>query len=126
MRRSIAALSVLCMLMAFGAVKLYAADTKTDTWHGVITDDMCGKKHMEMKNDEAKACALKCVEKGGKFALYDPTSDKVFVLSDQSKAKEFAAEHVVVMGSLSEDGKTITVTSIQKGEGKKEGKKTGR
>src|SRR5215510_11884395 len=118
MKRFVALSLALTFAVAFAA--LYAADAKETTFHGVITDDMCGKKHM---GGDDKACALKCVEKGAKFALYDPKADKVFALSDQTKAKDFAAENVVVTGTLSDDGKTITVTNIQKGEGKKDTKK---
>jgi hypothetical protein len=121
MKRSVAMALVMAIAVSFAV--LYAADAKETAFHGVITDDMCGKKHM---GGDDKACAVKCVEKGAKFALYDPKADKVFALSDQAKAKEFAAEHVVVMGTLSADGKTITVTGIQKGEGTKEGKKAGK
>lgn len=99
----------------------WAAAAPEGTWHGIITDDSCGKKHAEMKMEEAKACALKCAEKGMKLALYDPKADAVYALSDQAKAKEFAGERVVVKGTMSEDGKTITVAAIQKGEGAKEG-----
>lgn len=104
----------------------WAAAAPEGTWHGIITDDSCGKKHAEMKMEEAKACALKCVERGGKLALYDKNTDRTFILSDQAKAREFVAEHVVVKGTLGEDGKTINVTAIQKGEGAKEGQKSGR
>ena len=121
MKRLVSLSLVLVFAAAFAA--LYAAETKENTWHGVITDDMCGKKHM---GGDDKACTLKCVEKGAKFALYDAKADQVFALSDQTKAKDFAAEHVVVKGTISTDGKTITVMDIQKGEGKKEGKKEGR
>jgi len=114
MKRFVALSLALVFAVAFAA--LYASDAKETTFHGVITDDMCGKKHM---GGDDKGCTLKCVEKGAKFALYDPKADKVFALSDQAKAKGFAAEHVVVSGTLSEDGKTITVTGIQKGESKK-------
>ncbi|HET6374083.1 MAG TPA: hypothetical protein VFG76_12310 [Candidatus Polarisedimenticolia bacterium] len=114
MKRIVAVSLALVFSVAFAA--LYASDAKPTMFHGVITDDMCGKNHM---GGDAKSCTLKCVEKGAMFALYDPKADKVFALSDQAKAKEFAAEHVVVSGTLSEDGKTITVTQIQKGEGKK-------
>ena len=91
MKRFVALSLAFAFAVAFAA--LYAAEAKETTFHGVITDDMCGKKHM---GGDDKACALKCVEKGAKFALYDPTSDKVFALSDQTKAKGFAAEHVTV------------------------------
>ena len=116
-------LNAAAVLLAASISYIPASAAGKQTFTGEVSDAMCGKKHM---GGDDKACAVKCVEKGAKFALYDPKADKVFALSDQSKAKEFAAEHVVVMGTLSEDGKTITVTGIQKGEGMKEGKKAGK
>jgi hypothetical protein len=116
----VAALAVL-FVASLGA--LLADEGKEGTWHGLITDDSCGKKHMEMKPEEAKKCALSCVEKGAKLALYDPKADALYALSDQARAKEFAGEHVVVKGTMSADGKSITVAEIQKGEGMKEGQK---
>ena len=126
MKRVMAVLVTVLLAVSIGAA--LAAEAKQASWHGLITDDGCGKKHASMKAEEAKACALRCVEKGAKLALYDPKADMVYALSDQAKAKEFAGEHVVVMGTMSEDGKSITVSGIQKGEGKKEGeaKKDGR
>jgi hypothetical protein len=117
MNRHIAAMLVMACVMS--AASLHAADARETTWHGVITDDVCAKKHM---NAGDKACALKCVEDGAKFVLYDPKADRVFALSDQARAKEFAAEHVVIRGTLSADGKSITVAEIRKGDGKKQGK----
>lgn len=114
--------SMMVMVCVMSAASLCAADAREMTWHGVITDDVCVKKHMSAGD---KACALKCVEDGAKFVLYDPKADKVFALSDQARAKEFAAEHVVVRGTLSADGKSITVAEIRKGEGKKQAKGSG-
>jgi len=119
-RRLIAALAVMALTMSFGA--LLAADAAEGTWSGIITDDSCGKKHAEMAPDKARECALRCAEKGGKLVLYDKSTDKSFALSDQSKAKEFAGDRVVVKGTLDADGKSIKVSSIAKGEPAKEGK----
>ncbi len=122
MRRLLAALTVVGLMVGIGS--LYAAETEGDTWHGIITDEGCGKKHVEMSPEKAKACALSCAERGAKLVLYSMKDDKIFILSDQAKAKEFAGEHVVVSGTLSEDGNTITVTGIQKGEEKVKDEKT--
>ena len=120
MRRMLALMAVVGLAIGIGS--LYAAEAKTDTWHGIITDDMCGKKHVEMSADKAKECALSCVAKGSKLVLYNKKEDKTFMLSDQAKAKEFAGQHVVVTGTLDADGKSITVSSMQKPEEKKGGK----
>ena len=50
---------------------------------------------MEMSPEKAKACALGCAERGAKLVLYSMKDDKIFILGDQAKAKEFAGEHVV-------------------------------
>jgi len=119
-RRLIAVLAIMALTMGVSA--LLAAETTEATWHGIITDDMCGKKHVEMSADKAKECALSCVAKGSKLVLYNKKEDKTFMLSDQAKAKEFAGQHVVVTGTLDADGKSITVSSMQKPEEKKGGK----
>ena len=117
MRRFLAVLAVLAL--AVGVASLYAAEAKEDTWHGIITDDACGKKHVEMTPEKAKACTLSCVEKGSKMVLYNKKDDKTYMLSDQAKAKEFAGDRVVVKGTIDAEGKTITVASIEKPEPKK-------
>ena len=119
MKRLLAVMAVVALAAGIGS--LYAAETKADTWHGIITDDMCGKKHVEMTAEKATECALSCAEKGAKLVLYNKENDKTFMLSDQAKAKEFAGQHVVVKGMLDADGKSITVSSIEKPEPKKEG-----
>ncbi|HEY3175196.1 MAG TPA: hypothetical protein VGK94_05485 [Candidatus Polarisedimenticolia bacterium] len=124
MKRIVVAALVVVFAASLGA--LLAAEGKEGTWHGLITDDGCGKQHMEKSAAEAKKCTLSCAEKGAKLALYDPKADMIYALSDQTKAKEFAGEHVVVKGTMSADGKSITVAEIQKGEGMKEGKKPGK
>ena len=121
MRRLLSVIAVVALAMAIGS--LYAAETKENTWHGIITDDMCGKKHLEMTPEKARECALSCVKKGSHLVLYNKKDDKTFMLSDQAKATEFAGEHVVVNGTIDAAGKEITVTSIQKGEKKQEAEK---
>ncbi len=88
----------------------YAHDRE---FKGQMTDDMCGAKHM-MEGVSDKECADKCAEAGAKYALFVPDDEKMYVVDDQAKAKEFAGENVVVKGSLSKDGKTIKLTSIAK------------
>lgn len=112
MRRLLASVTTFAFLAGLSLVM--AGEAKVATFQGLITDDVCGKNHA---NGDS-AGVTKCVEKGAHYALYDAKSDRVYLLSDQAKAKEFAAAQVTVQGTLSEDGKTITVTSIQKDQGK--------
>jgi hypothetical protein len=81
---------------------------KPGSWSGVITDDMCGAKGA--KADHA-ACATKCVkDHGAKYALYNTTDKKIYILDPQDKAAEHAGHEVTVAGTV--DGNTIHVTSI--------------
>lgn len=80
---------------------------------GQMTEDMCGRSHM-MEGVSAAECAHRCVDAGAKYALFVPDDEKMYVIDDQNKAKEFAGENVLVTGTVSEDGKTILLSSIAK------------
>ena len=82
--------------------------TKSGTWSGTITDNMCGARGA--KADHA-ACATKCVkEHGAKYALYSPQDKKVYILDPQDRASDHVGHEVTVAGNL--DGDTIHLTSI--------------
>jgi hypothetical protein len=80
---------------------------------GYVTDDMCGAEHM-MDGMNSKECADECVKMGAAYALYVPTDEKMYLADDPKKLEPFAGEDVVVKGSVSADGKSVTVTSIAK------------
>ncbi len=92
--------------LSFGRPKP-AAPSGTKVFVGEISDSMCGLKHMM---PVAKKCTLGCVKNGAKFVLADQKHKKVYGLSDQQKAEEFAGQEVKVEGKL--EGKTIQVASI--------------
>jgi hypothetical protein len=96
------------LLLAVGLS--YAEDQE---FKGFITDNMCGAKHM-MEGVTAKECTDRCVAAGPqyKYALFVTADEKMYVVDDQDKAKEFAGESVVAKGSVSKDGKTIKLSSI--------------
>jgi hypothetical protein len=107
-------ITLLCVASGFGVAR--AAD-KTVT--GEIMDSQCadmGSHENMMKGENAsnaKECAIACVKKGGKYALYDPAAKKAYQLDDQKKAKEFAGQKVTVTGKV--DGDSIQVSKIQPG-----------
>lgn len=103
--KRIALWSVLVVLAAGMAM---AAPAAQKTFVGNISDSMCGLKHMMPGGD--KACTLECVKNGAKFVLADEANKKVYQLSDQDKAKNFAGAKVKVTGTLK--GDTIEVSSI--------------
>ena len=84
----------------------FAAAPKTFT--GVITDAMCGKDHSMMGVKPDAKCVTECVKRGSKYSLV--VGDDVYELSDQKGPEKFAAQKVIVKGTL--DGKIIQVQSI--------------
>ena len=95
----------------FAAAALtFAADTQTFT--GVITDDMCADaNHKDMKMGSDPKCVAECIKgMNGKYVLYDGKAS--YKLSDQKTPAKFAAKKVTVTGTLDEKTKTIAVASI--------------
>ncbi len=105
----------LCLALALLASTAQLASSQStpqnqQTFVGNVSDSMCGLKHM-MAGKSDKECTLECVKNGSKLALADTASGKVYELSDQVKAKDFAGQKVKVTGTLK--GKTIEVASIE-------------
>ncbi len=101
-----------CFVAVFAASLAFAvpkAAKDQKTFVGEIGDSMCGLKHMMGGN--AKECTLECVKAGSKFILADTAAGRVYDLSDQAKARDFAGQKVKVTGTLK--GKTIEVASIE-------------
>lgn len=107
-------IAALCILAGFSVAR--AADK---TFTGEIMDSQCADMgtHADMMKGEnasdAKDCAIKCVKKGGKYALYDAGAKKAYALDNQKKAAAFAGQKVTVTGKI--DGDSIQVTSIKGG-----------
>ena len=128
MRRFLLTAAVACGLCV-GAVAVRAADEAKDKEvKGVLIDNTCGAKmdSEEKAVGHPKTCAMKegCAKSG-----YGIVMGKKLVKFDEAgnaKAKEYLAVEenatkVVVVGTLSEDGKTIAVKEI-KPQAKKEEK----
>jgi hypothetical protein len=95
----------LMILTALCAIPAMAAPT---TLTGVITDDMCGAKHMMSGKSDAE-CTRACVKHGAKFAL--AADGKVYVLDGKtSEVSALAGQKVKVSGELKEN--TLTVNSV--------------
>jgi len=89
---------------------LTAADHQTFT--GVITDTMCGKKHGMLPGQPDEKCIAACVKgSSSQYALYDGKA--VLKLSDQKTPAKYAAQKVKVTGTLNEKTQTIKVVSIE-------------
>ena len=84
---------------------------KAQTYTGLVSDAMCGKKHM-MEGDPA-ACLRACVQKGSKYALV--VGDKVYTLDTDDKAvlaslDKLANQKATVNGEA--NGDEIAVKSV--------------
>lgn len=89
-----------------------AGSEKTLT--GVISDSMCGAKHMA-KGKSAAECTRMCVQQGQKYALV--VGDKVYTLSGhEPELDKLAGQRVNVTGKLS--GDTVSVSSVTSARGK--------
>ena len=79
------------------------------TLTGVVTDNMCGRKHTMMPGKPDSECIRACVKAGSKYAVL--VGDKVYVLNGDAKQIDpFAGKKVKVVGDVS--GTTITLASI--------------
>ena len=68
------------------------------------------EKREHTKN--AAACTKTCMGMGGKYVLYDRSTQTANEPDDQSKAAPMAGEQVTVTGTLDSSTKTIHVESI--------------
>ena len=107
----------LCLVtLAFTAIvapPCFAA--KTQTYTGIVSDAMCGKKHM-MEGDPA-ACLRACVQKGSKYALV--VGDKVYTLDTDDKATQamldkLANQTATVKGEANGDEIVVKSVSLAK------------
>ena len=102
------------LILSFAFAALLAAQTKPQTFTGVITDTMCGEDHAHMGVKPDAKCVVSCVRtsKGKfKYALWD--GKKMYVLSDQKAPEPFAAKRVKVTGTLYEKTGIIKVDRIE-------------
>ena len=78
------------------------------TLTGVVSDSMCGAKHMA-KNKTPAECTRECVKAGSDYALV--VGKEVYVLKgEQAAIDKFAGERATVKGVVS--GNVVTVQSI--------------
>ncbi len=86
---------------------------------GEITDSHCAKISLRSEfsdqrkgmGSDKKACTAKCVERGSKIVLYDPSRRAVYTLDDPQKVFQFAGQKVRITGTL--HGNEIVVATIE-------------
>ena len=85
------------------------ASAATQSFVGLLTDDMCVRKHTMMPGKPDADCVRACVKSGAKYAL--AVGDNVYILQgDNRQFDPLAGKKVKVEGDL--QGKTVAVTSI--------------
>ena len=108
---SLLLMSLMSVAPALGADKKANKKSDQQTFTGVVSDSMCGAKHM-MPGDPV-ACAHACLKQGSKYALV--VGDKVYTLdaSDKAATDELdkrIGQKAKVSGTA--DGDTIKVSSV--------------
>jgi hypothetical protein len=97
---------VLTAVTAFAQTSAKPAAAKTLT--GVVSDSMCGAKHMA-KDKSAADCTRECVKSGSDYALV--VGGKVYPLKgDKMELDKYAGQRATVKGTL--DGNNVNVQSI--------------
>lgn len=102
---------VLCSGMLFAQDKTKAKDApaRPVTVSGVVSDAICGAKHM-MKDKSAAECTRECVKKGSAFALV--SGDKLYILQGhEAELDKYAGQRVTISGTL--QGNNITVSAVK-------------
>jgi hypothetical protein len=108
-------LAGLLLIVGLAGTTALAGDKKDaggKTLSGVVSDTMCGAKHM--MEGSAAECTRACVSKGSKYALV--VGDKVYTLETSDKAAlgqldKLAGQPAKVTGAV--DGETIKVSSVR-------------
>lgn len=115
---------LLFTLALAGALSPSLTPAADDVFKGVIADSQCAlnvhslsKSHKEMLQDKTiggspSDCVWYCVkDRGGRFVLQD--KEKVYKLDNQTLTREFAAQRVLVTGTLDAQTNTIHVRRIE-------------
>jgi hypothetical protein len=105
---------LICALLAIPTLAGDKKDSGKQTLTGIVSDSMCGAKHM-MPGDPVE-CAHGCLKQGSKYALV--VGEKVYTLEtgDKSAADELDSligKKAKVTGAVS--GETIQVSSVSGG-----------
>lgn len=98
--------SIIFALVLTSAMSVFAAQT---TITGVLTDDMCTKKHMMPGRSNAD-CVRDCLKHGAKFVVVSQ-GKPIAVKAQPEQLAEFAGRRVVVTGELKDgllNAKSVT------------------
>ena len=103
-KHAIATLALFAAVTIPAVPRVYAAQPLD----GVISDSMCGRKHMIAGKTPAQ-CVAECIRNNSRYVLV--TNGKIYTLAGKLQAvAPFAGKHVHIEGTL--NGNTVTVASI--------------
>ena len=112
-------LRVLVCLMTFGLIASFAqatlmpAHTRTATTVSASTATQPASAKEEAKTFMGKIVQARTQDGTNVFALQESSSQDLFLLDDQEKAKQFQGKDVKVTGTIDTASKTIHVVDIQ-------------
>ena len=96
------------IVFALTALSLAPAFLAAQSFDGVVSDSMCGAKHMMPGKSDA-VCVEACIKAGSKYVLV--VGAKVYTLTAKpSVVARFAGQRVKVEGTL--NGSTLRMTAI--------------
>jgi hypothetical protein len=99
----------LTVLAAFALALAQIALATPQTYEGVISDSMCGNKHMMPGKSDAQ-CVQECVKAGSKYVLM--VGSKMLTLDAKPQTiAPLAGKRVKITGELK--GATLSVLSVQ-------------
>jgi hypothetical protein len=107
MRKVFSVCLLFCMVLSIASFT-FAADDKSDTVNGWISDSKCGAKGA---NAGAAACTKKCLEEGAKVVVVTDGDQKVLNVENPDALKGHEGHHVAVSGHVT--GDTIHVTGVK-------------
>lgn len=97
--------SIVLIGLSLTGVSAFGAE---QTLKGVVSDSMCGRKHMMPGKSDAE-CIRECIKAKSNYALV--SAGKVYTLQGPSaQVEEFAGKQVQVIGEV--EGATVKVTKI--------------
>lgn len=106
--KKLSSLTIIVVLTAASAFAQASATLASKTLTGVVSDSMCGAKHMA-KDKSAAECTRECVKSGSDYALV--AGGKVYSLKgDKTELDKYEGQRATVKGTL--DGNNFNVASI--------------
>ena len=110
-------LAIILSIFAWGSGHSQASTPQTFT--GEIMDTICAgykghtrmMRQMKSMGTNKDSCVEKCLQLGGKYALYNATSGTVYTIANPEKARAFGGQEVEITGTL--DKKKLTITEIK-------------